>query len=80
VCAHQGCLHVRTYERGVEDETLACGTGMAASFYAAYGEKKVGESVKVYPTSGEELFLRIEQERLFFKGPVQNIFETKWMY
>jgi len=80
VCVHQECLHVRTYERGVEDETLACGTGMAASFYAAYGEKKVGESVKVYPTSGEELFLRIEQERLFFKGPVQNIFETKWMY
>jgi diaminopimelate epimerase len=80
VSIQKGCLHVRTYERGVEDETLACGTGMAASFYAAYGEKKVGESVKVYPTSGEELFLRIEQERLFFKGPVQRVFETKWIY
>jgi diaminopimelate epimerase len=80
VRVYEGCLHVRTYERGVEDETLACGTGMAASFYAAYCEKMVGERVKVYPASQEELFLRIEHERLFFKGPVQNVFETKWNY
>ena len=74
----KGTLHVRTYERGVEDETLACGTGMAASFYAAYCEKMVKKSVTVYPTSGEELFLRIENERLFFKGKVEHVFETQW--
>jgi diaminopimelate epimerase len=69
-------LHVRTYERGVEDETGACGTGMAACFYSLHVEGKVGDSSKVYPTSKEELNLRIAGGRLFFKGKVKRVFET----
>jgi diaminopimelate epimerase len=69
-------LHVRTYERGVEDETGACGTGMAACFYSLHVEKKVGDNSKVYPTSKEELSLRIAGGRLFFKGKVERVFET----
>lgn len=71
-----GTLHVRTYERGVEDETLACGTGMAACFYAALQDGKVGESCKVYPTSKAELTLSMRDGFIYFKGSVERVFVT----
>ena len=71
-------LRVRTYERGVEDETLACGTGMAACFYRALQEGKVKESIEVYPTSGETLYLGVNERTITFKGQVVNTFNTEW--
>jgi diaminopimelate epimerase len=67
-------LLVRTYERGVEDETLACGTGMAAGFYTVLNLKKINYCAKVIPKSKDELFLRYENNRIFFKGEVKFIF------
>jgi len=69
-------LYVRTYERGVENETLACGTGMCASFLKAREEGLIGDSVKVYPKSGEELEITIRNNRLYFKGKVRNTFDA----
>ena len=49
-------LHVRTFEKGVEAETLACGTGLTASAIAAYAAGVIPESTDVIPGLTGNLF------------------------
>lgn len=70
-------LYVRTFERGVEGETLACGTGMAAVFYRANTLNLVEDKAFVYPKSSEELTLSIKDGILYFKGTVSKVFTTE---
>jgi len=69
-------IKVRTYERGVEDETLACGTGMAACFYRALKENKIKDNIKVFPKSGDTLYLGVNERTITFKGKVIKTFEA----
>ncbi|TQR32454.1 diaminopimelate epimerase [Campylobacter sp. MIT 99-7217] len=71
-------LKVRTFERGVEDETLACGTGMGACFYLAHLDKKVKTSATITPKSGENVEFRFFDEKLYFKAKVRCCFEAHY--
>ena len=48
-------IYIRTYERGVEDETLACGTGAVASALISGLQGKVSSPVEVRTRGGETL-------------------------
>ncbi len=51
---HRDSLTVRTYERGVEEETLSCGTGVTASVIAAFVRGKISnQPVQVFTRGGE---------------------------
>lgn len=75
-------LRVRTYERGVEDETLACGTGSVASALIAARKGLVTAPVDVRVQSGETLRIHFERtaggfEKVYLEGPVRVIYQGR---
>ena len=54
---NQGKLAIRTYERGVEDETLACGTGSIAAALISACKLKLESPIDLVTRSGESLII-----------------------
>ena len=69
-----GAWRVRTWERGVENETLSCGTGAIAAALAAQ-IAGAGETVRVVPASGIELQVTIRKDVATLSGDARFVFE-----
>src|SRR5574337_25891 len=77
-------LIIRTYERGVEDETLACGTGTIASALVAATLGLVASPVRVRVRSGEILTVSFtgngpDYQEVFFEGEVRLVYQGELM-
>lgn len=79
VCAN--LFKVRTYERGVEDETLACGTGITATgaICVLLGEADPEDLIEIIAKGGT-LYVEVdlkgtEIETAYMKGPAELVFE-----
>lgn len=71
-------IYVRTYERGVEDETLSCGTGVVASAIAAHLKGNKSEHY-VIETRGGSLEVSFNHQKgeffdVYLTGPVKFVF------
>jgi diaminopimelate epimerase len=70
-----GSISVRTYERGVEAETLACGTGATAAALLAAERGWVKLPVTVHCAGGFDLVIDSSQERTTLTGGAVKVFE-----
>lgn len=78
-------LRLRTYERGVEDETLACGTGVTAAALAFYLHEKVQQEQNELQVEarGGHLSVRFKHDNnkgfydIWLCGPAQCVFSGK---
>lgn len=75
-------IRVRTFERGVEGETLACGTGVTASALVASRVHKFSSPVKVQVQGGEQLEVSFTVRNGAFSdvrltGPAEFVFDGR---
>jgi len=73
-------FRVRTYEKGVEDETLACGTGVTAVAIAMHKTNKTKSNSISLPVEGGNLEVSFDENNgvytnVFLKGPAKFVFK-----
>jgi diaminopimelate epimerase len=72
-------LYLRTYERGVEEETLACGTGTVASAVIAHLQKQTPFPIHVTTRGGElTVYGDPEFEKLELEGEVRLVYNGEF--
>jgi diaminopimelate epimerase len=78
-------VYIRTYERGVEDETLSCGTGATASALAAHFLYKLNSPVSLVTRGGDVLTVDFSADGqiitdLSLTGPVKIVYTGEFLY
>jgi diaminopimelate epimerase len=78
-----GRAYIRTYERGVEDETLACGTGITAAAVALSLAGTLKPPVTLVARSGEKFKVWLKPagngaSEIFIQGPARVVFEGEF--
>jgi len=69
-------VKMRTYERGVEDETMSCGTGAVAVAIACVNNYQASFPILIQTAGGDLQINRTGKPDCFFlTGPVQHVFE-----
>ena len=76
-------IAVRTYERGVENETLACGTGSTASAVVSVLKGYVESPVNVMTKSGEKIRIDIQRKggeitKVLLEGKAQIVYKGEY--
>jgi diaminopimelate epimerase len=82
---NQHTFRVRTYEKGVENETLACGTGVTAVAIAMHKIGKTSSNSVVLPVEGGQLEVSFDVKNdsytnVFLKGPATFVFKGTIKY
>ena len=82
-----GEIKLRTYERGVEDETFACGTGAAASALVAALVHGYASPVRVHVAGGDVLTIHFELDAKkkpkgapFLEGAVKTVYQGEFFW
>ena len=78
-------IRMRTYERGVENETLACGTGAVASAITAAIRYGMNSPVEIHTSGGEIMKVYFERSgerfsNLILEGSATVVFKSKVFY
>lgn len=73
-------IYMRTYERGVEDETLSCGTGTVAVALSIAEKHQLSQGKIEIQTPGGILFVSFEKQGTIFtniwlEGAAQRVFD-----